>query len=473
MRIPRLLRTSSVRFAALYTVVFCASVALLLGSIYDATVRAIDLEIDTALETELSSLREVHARLGQEGLIDVLNERSTDPATANNAYLLVDGRLQPLAGNLPQWPLPNVRRAGAAQFEVEEQVDGEPRSRIYRARTVTLPDAGRLLVAHDVQRRARMQQIISDALGWGLAATLALGVAGGVLTGRALLRRMGVIADISERIMDGNLSERIPLSGAQDELDRLALQLNRMLDRIEQLVDGMRTVSDNLAHDLRAPLTRLRGAIESALLDPPDASRYRKALDQALFETNRVLNVFNALMSIAQARSGILREQMESLDLAEVVAEAADLYEPALEARGLRLEWVPPPGKLPVRAHRQLLAQALVNLLDNAVKFTPAGGTVRVSAAMDDHEAVACVADDGPGISADTREKVLAPFVRGDHTADVAGAGLGLSLVAAVAALHRATLKLADNSPGTRVSLALPLDTAAAGSAGAGGIPPQ
>ncbi len=457
MRIPRLFRTSIVRFAASYTLVFCVSAALLLGFIYNATVRAIDAEIDTALQTELASLVEVSSRLGLDALIEVVRERSDDPTKADNAYLLVDAALQPVAGNLAQWPVPATRRSGPLYFEVEVQEEGMLFSRLYRALTIALPGSGQLLVAHDVHRRVGIQQLISEALAWGLAATLALGVVGGILSGRALLRRLGTIADTSARIMDGNLADRIPVSGESDELDRLAVQLNRMLERIEQLVEGMRSVSDNVAHDLRAPLTRLYGGIESALSGQPDLSSYRAALDQALFETDRVLRVFNAVMSIAQARSGALRGQMRRLDLTEVVAEAVDLYEPAIEERGLVLDLAFPADKVPILGHRQLLAQAVVNLLDNAVKFSPRGGVLRASVSLSDGEASVCVADEGPGIPRGSRERVLAPFVRGTDCERVPGTGLGLSLVAAVAHLHRARLSLEDNHPGLRVTLSIRL----------------
>lgn len=457
VQIARLLRTSSVRFAAFYTVVFCTSVALLLGFIYDSTVRAIDIEIDTALDTELASLVEVRTRLGQNALIKVVKERSTDPATADNAYLLVDAALQPLAGNLSQWPETIARRPGSLQFEIEQQQDGSPLSRLYRAHTIMLPDSGRLLVAHSVHRRVRIQQIVSRALGWGLAGTLALGVIGGVLTGRTMLRRIRAITDTSARIMEGNLTNRIPVRGVSDELDRLANQLNDMLDRIERLVDGLRTVSDNVAHELRAPLSRLRGAIDSALMAPPDMALYREALEQALSETDRVLNVFNAVMSITQARSDALRGQMTPLDLVETVAEAVELYEPTIEIHGLKLDLALLGEPVPILGHRQLLAQAFVNLLDNAIKFTPPGGMVRVSVARQGINAVACVSDTGPGVPLESRDRVLAPFTRGADSKDVPGTGLGLSLVAAVASLHRATLTLEDNAPGLRVTLSIPL----------------
>jgi signal transduction histidine kinase len=462
VRFPRVFRTSTIRFAALYTALFCLSIALLLGFLYNGTVRAIDREIDAALESELAGLRDVHRRLGLAGLVDVVRERSADPATSDNAYLLLAPHALPLAGNLVQWPAADPRPDGTLQFEVEGSDEDAVQGRLFRARTMTLPDGTRVLVAHDVHRRAQIQQLISTALAWGLAVTLVLGIAGGVVASRALLRRLVVIAETSERIVGGQLSERIPLSPADDELDRLATQLNRMLDRIEQLMVGMRTISDSIAHDLRAPLARLRGAIETALPGPADPTRYRDALQNALFETDRVLSVFNAVMSIAQARSGALREQMETLDVAATVIEATELYEPVCEERGLTLEVVAPTA-VPVLGHRQLLAQAFANLLDNAAKFTPRGGIVRLVVERRGDQAVATVTDTGPGIVPAERERVLAPFDRGDHCAGVPGSGLGLSLVAAVARLHDATLVLDDNAPGLRVTLSMPLAHPSAG----------
>lgn len=457
MHFARLIKTSTVRLAALYTLVFCVSVALLLGFIYDATVRAIDREIETALQTELASLHEVHRRLGPTGLIDVVRTRSDDPtASANTAYLLVDEGLRPLAGNLAQWPEATGATRGSFDLTLDDPGEGTSGPRLFRARVLTLPGGGRLLVAHSVDRRARAQRLVTDALAWGLAATLLLGVAGGFVTSRAVLRRMEAIAGTCARIVDGQMSERIAISGTGDEFDRLAIQLNRMLERIEQLVEGMRTISDNIAHDLRAPLTRLRAAIDSALDGPPDTERYRDALQQALSETDRVLTIFGAVMTITQARFGLLRGQMEVLDLAVLAAEAAELYEPMSEARGVRLEVIAP-APAPVFGHRQLLAQALVNLLDNAMKFTPAGGSVWVSVACCGDQAVATVADTGPGIEAQAREGLLAPFARGDNCAGIPGNGLGLSLVAEVARLHGATLALEDNAPGLRVTLMLRL----------------
>lgn len=457
MRIARLARTSTVRFAALYTLIFCVSVALLLGFIYDATVRAVDREIEVALQTELASLQEVHRRLGSAGLIDVVRARSVDPTTStNSAYLLVDKALQPVAGNLAQWPATRREAGGRLEFTLDDPGEGTSGPRLYRAHVLVLPDGGRLLVAHSIDRRARAQRLVTDALAWGLAATLLLGVAGGFLISRAVLRRMEAIADTCARIVDGQMSERIAVSGTGDELDRLAIQLNRMLERIEQLVEGMRTMSDNIAHELRSPLTRLRAAVDTALAGPPDAERYRDALQKALLETDRVLTVFGAVMTITQARFGLLRGQMEVLDLAALAAEAAELYEPVSEARSVSLE-VRAPAPVAVFGHRQLLAQVLVNLLDNAMKFTPAGGSVRVSVAQSAGRAVATVADTGPGIEAQARERLLAPFARGDGCAGIPGNGLGLSLVAEVARLHGAALALEDNAPGLRVTLTLPV----------------
>lgn len=458
MRVPKLLQTSSVRFAALYALVFCASAALLFAFIYETTVRAIDIEIDTALDTEVMNLSEVNGRMGLPALMDVLRERSTDPENNDSAYLLVDPSLRPIVGNLPAWPADSPIIGDSLSFSVDEQVGDAVVSRVYRAHIAVLPGAYRLLVAHGVDRRVQVQKTISRALAWGLGAALFLGIAGGLLSGRGLLRRTRRIAETSERIMAGDLAERIAITGANDELDRLAIQLNLMLERIEQLVEGMRMVGDSVAHDLRTPLARLKGAIEAALRGPPDTARYRVALEEALTETDRALSVFNAVVSIAQARSSVLRGQMEPLDLAAIVGEAVELYEPAIEARGLALELHLPAQRVAIRGHRQLLSQALANLLDNAVKFSPGGGSLRVNAEQRAGYAVVEVADTGPGIPAGSRARMLLPYARGETCGGTPGTGLGLSLVAAVASLHRATLTFDDNAPGLRVTMCIPLE---------------
>lgn len=457
MRAHKLFLTTSVRFAALYAVVFCASAGILLIFLYGTTVRAIDLEIDAALETELSMLAEVRERLGFGALISVLNERMSDSNTRFNAYLLVNPDMEAIAGNLPSWPGVTVETGKSVDFDVDEMYGSRLVPRLFRARSLTLPDGAHLLVAHGVERRVRIQETISRALLWGLAAALALGICGGLLSGRRVLRRTGEIADTAARIMMGDLTERIPVRGTNDEIDRLADQLNLMFERIELLLEGMRAVSDNIAHELRTPLTRLRAGIEASLTGPADADRYRLSLEEALKETGSVLKMFNALMGIAQARSQVLRDQMEYLDLNELVTDILELYEPALLERNITLKCEMSAADPTVFGHRQLLSQCFANLLDNAVKFTPAGGAIELRTLCKDGYAEFLLTDNGPGIPEESRDALLKPYARGDTRGAVPGLGLGLSLVVAVASLHSSSLQLSDNAPGLRVALRLPI----------------
>lgn len=450
--------TTSVRFAALYVLLFCASAAILLTFLYGITVRAIDMEIDAALEAELSTLAEVQERLGFRALVDVLNQRVLESNTKFNAYLLVDPELTPIAGNLPSWPAATVQNERSVDFDIDEQYGLSVFPRLFRARFLTLPNGYHLLVAHGVERRVRVQETISKALWWGLVAALALGIFGGLLSSRYVLRRTGEIADTAARIMTGNLTERIPVRGTNDEIDRLAEQLNRMFEQIELLMEGMRAVSDNIAHELRTPLTRLRAAIEGSLAGPPDAERYRLSLKEALTETDRVLKVFNALMGVAQARSNVLRDQMEYLNLNDLVCDILELYEPMLPERAITLECVMTPASLTIFGHRQLLSQCFANLLDNAVKFTPAGGSIEVRTLNREGYAEFFLADNGPGIPEESRDSLLKPYARGDMSSVVPGLGLGLSLVVAVASLHSSTLEFGDNAPGLRVVLRFPIE---------------
>lgn len=437
--------------------VFCASAAALLAFIYGATVRAIDIEIDTALDTELATLAEVNDRLGFAALVNVVKERSAGLRASSDAYLLVDSQLKPIAGNLAAWPAPTVRTGKSFSFDVDEQYGAVVVPRLFRARSVSLPGNYHLLVAHGVERRVRIQKTISDALVWGLVAALALGVLGGLISGRRVLRRTGEIVDTAARIMAGDLVERIPVRGGNDEIDRLARQLNLMLERIEQLVEGMRTVSDTIAHELRTPLTRLHAVIESALTAPPDPQGYRRALEDALEETASLLKVFNALMSIAQARSNTLRDQMEHLDLGEILSDTLELYEPAISERAIKLQYTPATSKLTVFGHRQLLAQSFANLLDNAVKFTPVGGCIQIGITRSRGCAMFFLRDNGPGIPQELRNRLLKPYARGEPNGIVPGLGLGLSLVAAVAELHSSTLEFGDDGPGLSVVLRFPI----------------
>jgi signal transduction histidine kinase len=300
---------------------------------------------------------------------------------------------------------------------------------------------------------------------WGLGVMALVGIGGGYWVSRRLLARIDNLSATTRTIMAGDLSGRLPVSGSGDELDRLAQSLNLMLGRIEQLMAGLREVSDNIAHDLKTPLNRLRNRVEEALREPYDEMAYRETLERTIEEADGLIKTFNALLSIARLEAGAAGDNRDTLDLSALVGDVAELYEPVAEERGITLK-AKVDGPIAIRGDRQLLGQAITNLIDNALKYgAPAaqggnGWAPEVDIRAEVHGGVAeiLVADRGPGVPEAERERVLGRFVRLEASRSEPGSGLGLSLVAAVARLHGGALRLEDNEPGLRVVLSLPLE---------------
>ena len=294
------------------------------------------------------------------------------------------------------------------------------------------------------------RRLITNALAWGLAITVALALGVGLLMSAGVMRRIEAINQTSREIMEGDLSRRMPRDGTDDDFDQLAANLNRMLERIEGLMTAVRQVSDNIAHDLRTPLTRLRTRLELARTDDPQQGQ--GAVAQAIEDAEELLGTFNALLRIARIESGSRRSAFAELDLAQLLDDVGELYEPLAAEKGQRLT-VEANGAAPIRGDRDLLFQALANLVDNAIKYTPEGGRIALSVKDRDGRTEVAVADTGPGIPAALREKVFQRFFRVDSSRSAPGSGLGLSLVRAVADLHDAGVALSDNSPGLRAVL--------------------
>jgi len=287
-----------------------------------------------------------------------------------------------------------------------------------------------------------------------------LGLAGGFFVTRRVLRRFDAMTATTQRIMAGDLSERLPVAGTGDELDRLASNLNDMLDRIEALMLGLKEVSDNIAHDLKTPLTRLRNRCEAALRTANDEPEYRAALESMLDESEGLIRTFDALLMIARAESGHSRDNMKDFDAAEIVRGVGELYEPVAEEKGLSVKIEA--ERATIRGNRELLSQALANLVDNAIKYSRPEGEVTealeivLSARPDGQRVLIGVADHGPGIAEADRARAVERFVRLPQSAAEPGSGLGLSLAAAVARLHGGELRLEDNAPGLRTVIDLP-----------------
>ncbi len=448
--LPSFLRSSTFRLSLFYVLLFFLSVGALLAFIYVQTAAKIDLQADQATKADAAALIQDYTAQGIAGLIDAVEDRVAPDRVGDGLYLLEDEDGAPLAANIRAWPTAEPDANGWISFTVDRE-DGPHRA---RGLTYELKDGSKLLVARDLHARLEFQGLMLDALYTASALTLLLGVGGGLLISRWMLNRLGAITRAAERIMSGDLSHRIATTGSNDEFDQLSDALNAMLEEIRRLLNGMRTVTDNIAHDLRSPLTRMKGRLEMLLREGGDAEQQRQAIDKTIDDADQLLATFTALLSIAAAESGAARAGMEPLDLGALVADVAELYGPAAEERGIALEY--DQSSAIVVGGRQLLFQAIANLVDNAIKHTPSGGRIRLAMVGAPRAVRLRVDDTGPGIPEADRGRVLEPFVRLDASRSTPGSGLGLALVAAIARLHGAALELGDNNPGLAVTLTFP-----------------
>ena len=439
------LRTTGFRFALLYLAPFGASVLVLFGFIYWTSIEIIDSQTNAAIEAEIKGLSEQYRAQGLARLSNIIAERSASPVDGDSIYLLADAAGNPLAGNLRAWPS-QARRDGDWVYVSALDAAKDFDRREFRARTFVLRGNFRLLVGRDIRARTEFRGAMAQSLGWALAVTIALGIAGGYFMSRRMMKRVDGVAAASREIIEGDLSRRMPVSGSGDEFDRLSDTLNHMLDEIEQLLTGMRAVTDSVTHDLKSPLTRLKANLELAVQQSgADAAETRAAMTRAIAEADGVLATFDALIAIARAEAGTGKAAMEDVDLSTLVRDMAELYRPLAEQNGLTLT-LNIAERCRLSGHPQFLSQAMGNLLDNAVKFTPEGGGIAMALSSD--PTCLIISDSGPGIAPADRARVLERFVRLDASRTTAGSGLGLSLVAGVAKLHGAELQLSDSDLG-------------------------
>ena len=469
----KLLRTTAFQLTLVYLVIFIVFAFSLLGYFALNTRRLITEQITTTVDTEITGLREQYNQGGIRRLVIVVDLRSRRPGSS--LYLVTTATGEGLAGNVgslepgvldhPGWLETNYRRLEA------------PEGNDHRAlvQVVQLPGGFRLLVGRDLEERERLFGIIANAGQWSLALVVVLGLAGGFFVSRRVLNRVEAMTETAQTIMAGDLAGRLPVAGTGDELDRLADHLNAMLERIEALMHGLKEVSDNIAHDLKTPLTRLRNRCEQALRGSAGVHDYRAALEATIAESDDLIRTFDALLMIARAESGQARDNMTEFDAAQIVRDVGELYEPLAEEKGLELK-VEAPTAAPVRGNRELVSQALANLIDNAIKYAAPNGNadtvangaanngsangapaeIIVAAGNEGERIALSVADHGPGIPEADRGRVVERFVRLEQSRSAPGSGLGLSLASAVARLHGGELKLEDNRPGLRSIIALP-----------------
>lgn len=449
---PKVLRSTAMRLALVFAGLFMVATLLLGGLLWWNTAGYLDRETDAVIAADTRAIGDRLRDFGLAGAVQTMSERIAADSDGRAIYLLTDPRLRPLGGNVDAWPL--KVGAGAGWYEIE--LVHRDRLHVSRLLHVVLPGNFQLLVGRDVQDRVEIRNLFLRGLAWAGVAALAFAFFGAWLIRRAVEHRIEGINRTATAIVQGDLARRVPLRDADDEFDQLVATINRMLDQMQHLIEGVRNVSNAIAHDLRTPLAETRARLETLLRQPAGTEASLDGIAAAIADIDRLIGVFNALLRLAELDSGLRRAGFARVDLSALVEDAAELYGPAAEAKGITLTCETEAG-LGVDGDRYLLAQAVGNLLDNAVKYTPAGGSIRLSAdRQSDGHLTLAVADSGPGIPDAERGRVTERFYRGDTSRHAEGVGLGLSLVEAVARLHGGSLRLDGNNPGLKAVLALP-----------------
>ncbi|HXV30168.1 MAG TPA: ATP-binding protein [Sinorhizobium sp.] len=444
-----LFRTTAVRLSALYLVLFSLCAAFLVFYVTGMSERLLEQQTREAIAAEATQIEDVFDRAGISGLLRSLERRARQPGA--NLYVIAGPNGEILAGNVESlepgllddegWKAEPFRYR---RFTDESRAD----SHVALAQVLFLDNGLRILVGRDLQEPEKFRALVRQAL------VVALGIMGlGALViwfgiGRNALKRIDRMSEASTKIMAGDLSQRLPMSGSGDEFDRLSESLNAMLGRIEKLNEGLKQVSDNIAHDLKTPLTRLRNKAEAALASKENGNQ-SGALEEIIAESDQLIRTFNALLMISRVEAGSAAAEMNDVDLCGIVADCVELYEPVAEESALRLEANIQPGVV-ISGNRELIGQALGNLIDNAIKYAEGAENplIRVEMKRSDRKVLLTVADHGPGVPEGMRGEVVERFVRLDESRSKPGTGLGLALVEAVMEMHHGSLDLTATEPG-------------------------
>ncbi len=453
MKSRRLLHTTAMRLALRYAVFFAVLIAIGLAALYWASSQYVDAQIASSLEHEAHKLVMLDQKQGRQKLKKFLVAQN-EGINENHRYFLLE-EVDPArrTGYFLKWPATLIADGRVHNIWFESDLTQGRKGHMdgyWPMIGVTLDDGSRLLVAQGVSEAEDLQEFTLAVMAIILVVSVGLALIMGWRLGRTMLSRIDRINDTAAKVSAGDLSHRIPISRNNDEFDELASHLNTMLIRIEDLLTGMKRVTDNVAHDLRKPLTRIQNRIEVTLLESRDEVEYRQVLSEVMDDTEELISTFNALLEIAQLEAGSFKGEWGNVDLSALLHDICELYKDQAENEK-RLFIISIESGLTVTGNRQLIAQAITNLLDNAFKFTQQSGEIQIEATSHEEKIVLLVKDNGSGIPAEQRENVLHRFVRLDKARNTSGNGLGLSLVKAISDLHHATLLLEDNNPGLRV----------------------
>ncbi len=454
MHLAKLVHTSSFRLTLLYAALFAVSALILLSVIYWATSYYMTNELDATIDSDVSELEQGFRGGGAALLARLVDERTKQMPSGPVLYLLEDEAGRVKAGNLPAM----TPQIGTFDLRVPDLLFPGDRRGALRAHGVRLASGEFLLVAADAHQLVELKAVVLRTFGWGFAITLLLALAGGAVMSSSLLHRVETVGRASREIMDGNLAQRIPIRGTDDEFDRLAASLNAMLDKTQNSLEGMRQVSNDIAHDLRTPLTRLRQRLELAQRRSVSSEDLRSAIDRSIADTDAILETFGALLRIAQIEGTGSTERFAEVDLSELLLTVAEVYQPTAEEKHQQLSIAVAPD-LAVAGDRELLMQLFSNLIENAIRHSPEAASIAITATRNDGAIEAMITDTGPGIPAAAHEKVFRRFYRLESSRTTPGSGLGLSLAAAIAGLHQVAIELGDNRPGLRVSLRFKAET--------------
>jgi signal transduction histidine kinase len=443
-----LFRSAGFRFGLVYAILLTISAAALATFLWWFTAGLLDRQTASAIRADAQGLIERFDEGGIEGLVGTIEDRLAANVDDDAIYLLVDSNMNRIAGNLDTWPA-IVDKAGEwRQFQVR-RAGARSLALVYR---YELPDNYHLLVGRDVQVRVQLGNLLTDALIWAVAIVLAMATAGAIIVRSLFRRTVANVSATAAAIAGGDFAQRVKVSGRGDEFDQLAEVINDMLDRIGRLMDGVRQVSNAIAHDLRTPITRARARLEEAARNAESSADLHAAIDRATIDLDGIVAVFQALLRIAEIEAGSRRASFRRVDTVTILEGVADLYGPVAEEKGVTLS-VSYPQRLEINGDPALIQQAVANLIDNAVKFSQPGGTVRLSASVEGRRIRIVVSDRGPGIPEEDRKRATDRFYRGDSARGTPGSGLGLALVQAVAYLHGGVLRLEDAGPGLRAVL--------------------
>ncbi|MBB4954461.1 signal transduction histidine kinase [Agrobacterium vitis] len=461
-RVGLLLRSTAVRLSALYILLFALCAAFLVFYVTALSERLLDQQTRDSLQQEVTEIQRVYDRGGVNSLLKLMERRMRQPGA--NLYVIAGPNGQFLAGNVSSVQPGILDREGWTDFPFgynRYQETSDDRPHLALANVFFLDNGLRILVGRDLGEPTKFRILVRKALMVALAIMGAGALVIWFAIGRNALKRIDRMSAASKKIMAGDLGQRLPVSGSGDEFDRLSQSLNEMLERIEKLNEGLRQVSDNIAHDLKTPLTRLRNKASDAL-GHDDDDRRKAALEGIIGESDQLIRTFNALLMISRVEAGSIAAELSDLDLSVIAADTAELYEPVAEEAGYVLVSDIPAGGS-VRGNRELIGQAIFNLLDNAIKYAGDDGSqIRVSLTITQGDVRLSIADHGPGIPLERRGDAVKRFVRLDESRSKPGTGLGLSLVSAVMALHGGRLELgstdADNAemPGLTATMVFP-----------------